>query len=209
MGLIEYALLTAGSLFAILNAVAAVPAFLALTPTADLKARERMARVACFVSMCVMYLFGLLGGYIFKIFGISMPAFQTAGGLLLVLVALDMLRAHQSDYKGGQEELAQGAVKQDIAVTPLAIPMLSGPGAISTVIVLSDKAHTLPHQLILYACIPVVCFLSYLTLYLGARGARSLNSMSMNIITRLMGLLLAAIGMEFIGQALPQLLHLR
>lgn len=206
MGLIEYSLLSLGSLFAIINALAAIPAFVALTPQASFEARARMARTACICCAAVLMVFGVLGRFIFKIFGISMPAFQTAGGLILILVALDMLRAHHSAFQGSEKELALGAVKEDVAITPLAIPMLSGPGAISTVIVLSHQAATFWHRIILYASIVLATAASFGVLYLGARGAREINKDLLNVITRLMGLLLAAIGVQFIGQAIPQLI---
>ena len=136
--LAEYALLTFGSLFAIVDPFAAIPAFLAMTSHDTVEQRRRMARTAAFVSGGVMALFAALGQAIFKLFGITLPAFQIAGGLIMLLSALDMLRAKRSPLKETEEEKAEGMDKPDIAVTPLAIPMLSGPGAITTSIVLAS-----------------------------------------------------------------------
>ncbi|MBI4369137.1 MAG: NAAT family transporter [Elusimicrobia bacterium] len=209
MSMLEYTLLTISTLFAIINPVAAIPAFLAMTFSDSHEARLRMARVACITCSGVLIAFAFLGRFIFKIFGISIYAFQIAGGIVLLLVAMDMLRAKRSAIQETEEEKIQATEKTDIAITPLAIPMLSGPGAISTVIVLSSQAEGWPKQILLIASIFAASAASFGVLRLGVRGATWLNQIAMNIITRLMGLLLAAIAVQFIGQALPQLLRLK
>ncbi|MBI4063724.1 MAG: NAAT family transporter [Elusimicrobia bacterium] len=203
--MIEYSLLTFGSLFAIIDPVAAIPAFLAMTFSDTKAARLRMAKIACVTCMLVLIAFAYVGQFIFKIFGISLAAFQIAGGIVLLLVAIDMLRAKRSAVQETEEEKQAGTEKTDIAITPLAIPMLSGPGAISSVIVLSAQAEGLEKKIILTLAIAGVSLASYFILRIGATGAKWLNRITMNIITRLMGLLLAAIAVQFIGQALPQL----
>src|SRR5690242_15143650 len=142
MSLTEYTLLAVSSLFVIIDPLATVPAFLAMTPTDTPEQRIRMARLACCVSAGVLIAFALAGKWIFKFLGITMPAFQIAASIILLLVALDMLRAQRSRVHETSEETLAGAEKTDIAVTPLAIPMLSGPGAISTVVLLQAEATT-------------------------------------------------------------------
>ena len=203
--MLEYALLTFGSLFAIVDPFAAIPAFLAMTARDSAQQRARMARTACTVCWLVMTVFAALGPAIFKMFGITLPAFQIAGGLVLLLSALDMLCAKRSALKESAEELEEGMSKDDIAITPLAIPMLAGPGAITTAIVLAGHAHDWPRRVIFFATIPVVAALTYLILILSARGAKRMSPSILNIITRLMGLLLAAIGVQFILTALTAL----
>lgn len=197
MGL-EYILLTFGSLFAIVDPMAAIPAFLAMTARDTIAQRQRMALVACLTCGGVLALFAALGPSLFKLFGITLPSFQIAGGLILLLSSLDMLRAKRSPLKETVEETEEGMDKDDIAITPLAIPMLSGPGAISTAIVLSHKAATLGHRVVLYACIIAVAAASYLVLWAAAAGSKRLSPIAMNVMARLMGLLLAAIGVQFI-----------
>ena len=203
--MLEYWFLTFGALFAIINPVATIPAFLAMTPGDSRQARKRIAKIACATCMFVLIGFAFLGRYIFKIFGISMPAFQTAGGIVLLMVAMDMLRARRSAVQETAEENQEALEKTDVAITPLAIPMLSGPGAISTVTVLSAQAISIEKQIILLAAILLASSASYGVLRLGITGAKWLNKIAMNIITRLMGLLLAATAVEFIGSALPLL----
>lgn len=202
MSLIEYILLTMSSLFVILDPIAVVPLFLAMTPNDAPAQRIRMARLACLVSAGVLMVFALVGQWIFKFLGITMPAFQMAACVVLLLIALDMISARRSLVKGTPEETDAGAAKEDIAITPLAIPMLSGPGAISTTILLHSKAHTIPEQISLFGCIAGACFACYLILRLSAHGARLLNPITMKITTRLMGLLLAAIAFQFLINAI-------
>src|SRR3989454_4162731 len=140
MSLPEYILLAVSSLFVIVDPIATVPAFLAMTPNDTPEQRIRMARLACLVMTGILLMFALTGRMIFKFLGITIPAFQMAGSIILLLIALDMLRAQRSRVQETREETEAGTAKVDIAVTPLAIPMLAGPGAISTVILLNEKA---------------------------------------------------------------------
>src|SRR5437016_9947063 len=155
MTLTEYILLAASSLFVIVDPLAVVPAFLAMTPTHTPEARIRMAGLACCVMAGVLIVFALAGKWIFKFLGITMPAFQIAASIVLLLVALDMLRAQRSRVHETSEETAAGMEKTDIAIAPLAIPMLAGPGAISTAILLHNQAANVAQRAGLYACILV------------------------------------------------------
>ena len=200
--MLNYALLTFGSLFAIVDPFAAVPTFLAMTARDSAESRRRMARTACVTCAGVMAIFALLGPLIFKVFGITLPAFQIAGGLVLLLSSLDMIRAKKSAMRETPEELEEAMHKDDIAITPLAVPLLAGPGAITTSIVLAGRAQGVEQGLIFYACIAAVAVISYFVLTIAADGAKKLSPTILNIITRLMGLLLAAIGVQLILSAL-------
>ncbi|HPC61236.1 MAG TPA: MarC family protein [Verrucomicrobiota bacterium] len=201
MNLPEYILLAASSLFVIVDPVATVPAFLAMTPHDTPEQRIKMARIACLVTAGVLVVFASAGKWIFKFLGITMPAFQLAASLVLLLVAIDMLRAQRSRVQETSEETAAGVEKTDIAVAPLAIPMLAGPGAISTAILLHNRAEG-PYQLIaFYLVIGVVCLASYIILRIAARTTRWLSPIALNIATRIMGLLLAAVAIQFMLNA--------
>src|SRR5713226_8647749 len=167
MTLTEYILLAGSSLFVIIDPLATVPAFLAMTPTDTPEQRVRMARLARCVMAGVLIVFAVAGKWIFKFLGITMPAFQLAASIVLLLVALDMLRAQRSRVQETREETAAGVEKTDIAVTPLAIPMLAGPGAISTAILLQNQAanagpRAALYSAALYGCILAVALASYL-----------------------------------------------
>jgi multiple antibiotic resistance protein len=205
LSLTEYILLAASSLFVIVDPLAAVPAFLAMTPTDTPVQRIKMAGLACCVAAGVLLAFAIAGKWIFKFLGITMPAFQLAASIVLLLVALDMLRAQRSRVQETSEETAAGVEKTDIAVTPLAIPMLAGPGAISTAVLLHNQAASLGQRVALYLCILAVCLASYLILRVAARSARWLSPIAMNITARIMGLLLAAVAIQFMLNAVRQL----
>lgn len=206
MNLYEYVLLAASSLFVIVDPIAAVPAFLAMTPQDSPQERIRMARLACIVMAAVLLIFAAAGKWIFKLLSITMPAFQIAASIVLLLVALDMLRAQRSRVQETSEETEAGAEKTDIAITPLAVPMLAGPGAISTAILLQNQAAGSVVKIVaLYVTILGVSFASYLVLRVSARGARWINPIAMKITTRIMGLLLAAVAIQFMLNAFKEL----
>ena len=198
MTIVEYTLLALSSMMVIVDPIAAVPTFLAITPTDTAQQRVRMARTACLTAAFVLAGFGLAGQFVFQILGITMPAFQIAGGIILLMVALDMLRARKSETRETPAETEEGAHKADIAITPLAIPLLAGPGACSTVLLLQHQADNTPKQLALYGSIVLVCLASFIVFWFAAKQAKYLSPIAMRITTRLMGLLLAAIAVQFV-----------
>jgi len=202
--LTEYTLLAFSSLFVIVDPLAVVPAFLAMTTGTPPAAQVRMARLACAVAAGVLMLFAALGKWIFRILGITLPAFQIAGSILLLRIAMDMLYARRSAAQETREEVEAGTEKEDIAISPLGVPMLAGPGAISTSLILLNQARTPEQRVALFACILTVCLLSYCILYLAARGARRLSPLALKLVARLMGLLLAAVSVQFALNGLAQ-----
>lgn len=200
--LIEYILLAASSLFVIVDPLATAPAFLAMTPNDSAQQRLHTAKIACLTMMFVLLAFAFAGTVIFKIFGITMPAFQIAASIVLLIIALDMLRVQRSRVQETHEETRAGIEKPDIAITPLAIPMLAGPGAISTTILLQNEATTIAQHIALYCCIAAVALVSYLIFRVAVRGARWLNPIAMSIAIRVMGLLLAAVAIQFMLNAI-------
>lgn len=205
MTLTEYILFALSSLFVIIDPITLVPIFLTMTPDDTPARRIKTAQLACVVAAAVMATFALIGKWIFQFLGITLPAFQMAGCIVLLLIALDMLRAQRSTVRETSEETDAGAAKDDIAVTPLAVPMLAGPGAISTILLLQSKAKGIEQILALYGCIFTVCLASYLLLRWSAHGAKWLSPIAMRVATRLMGLLLAAIAFQFLLNALTSL----
>jgi multiple antibiotic resistance protein len=207
MNLIEYTLLALSSLFVIIDPIATVPAFLAMTPSDTPAERIRMAKLACAVMAGVLLLFAVTGKLIFRLLGITLPAFQMAGSIVLLLVALDMLQARRSPVHETSEETDAGAAKDDIAITPLAVPMLAGPGAISTAIMLHGRATDLLQQVMLCCAIVVVSALSYIIFRISAHGMRWLNPIALRLTTRIMGLLLAAVAMQFLINAMNEIMR--
>jgi multiple antibiotic resistance protein len=207
MNVFEYIVLAVSSLFVIVDPIAVVPTFLAMTPEETPRARIRMARLACAVMVSVLLAFALLGRRILEFLGITLPAFQIAGSIVLLLIALDMLRAQRSRVQETREETAAGTAKDDVAITPLAVPMLAGPGAISTAILLHNRASGLPQHIGLCGAILLVGIATYAILHLSAHGARWLNPIAMRITTRIMGLLLAAVAVQFMANGVMEFIR--
>jgi multiple antibiotic resistance protein len=205
MSLIEYTLLAAGSLFAIVDPIAVVPAFVAMTARDSQVERIRMARLACAVAAGVMLLFVLAGTWIFKLLGVTLPAFQIAGSVLLFRIALDMLYAKRTGARETVEEVEAGAAKDDIAITPLGVPMLAGPGAISAALILRAQAQGAAQYGALMVCIIGVCLASYLILRIAVQNIHRISPLVLKLTTRLMGLLLAAVAVQFVLNALRQM----
>jgi MarC family membrane protein len=203
--LTEYVLFTFTSMFVIVDPLGTVPAFLAMTPGNTPAQQNRMALIACTVAAGVLTFFALAGPWVFKFLGITLPAFQIAGSLLLLRIALDMLYARRTRERQTDEEVEAGTAMDDVAITPLGVPMLAGPGAISTALILLNQAADFPQRIALFASIAGVCFWSYVILRFGAHGARRLNPLALKLITRLMGLLLAAIAVQFVINGVAQL----
>jgi len=205
MTLLEYTVFAFSSIFVIVDPIATVPAFLAMTPTDTRDQRLRMARLACLVTAGILVAFAFAGTYIFRFLGITLASFRMAGSVILLLIALDMLRAQRSRVQETPEETDAGLAKTDIAITPLAVPMLAGPGAISTVILLHSRAEGWPQQVALFLCIGTVALATYAIFAVSARGAKWLSPIALRLTTRLMGLLLGAIAMQFLIDALREL----
>jgi multiple antibiotic resistance protein len=205
MGLIEYTLLAFGSLFAIVDPIALVPAFLTMTARDSRASQVRAARLACAVAAGVMIAFVLCGQWIFKLLGVTLPAFQIAGSVLLFLIALDMLYAKRTPARETVEEVEAGVEKDEIAITPLGVPMLAGPGAISAVLILRGQAQGWPQYVALLVCIGLVCLAGYLILRFAVVGAHRVSPLILKLTARLMGLLLASVAVQFALNALRQL----
>ena len=186
------------SLFAIIDAVGNVPVFLSITPhDSDSKRREtvRKASAAAFVTLSA---FAFLGNSIFSFFGVTLPAFQIAGGMILTKIAFDMLEAKGVRSRHTPEEDREGVERQDVAIIPLAIPLLSGPGSISTVILLTSRARGWEGLAIIAAAITLNVILIYVILRSSVQVARLLKETGMRIFGRIMGLILAAIAVQFV-----------
>src|SRR5918999_349455 len=159
--LAQFTLVTLTSILFIVDPIAVVPAYLVITQDETPAEQRRTAMRACIAMTVLLMVFAATGNMIFRAFGITLSAFRTAGGLILWYVAMDMLHGERRTQEG-QAEVHEGQTKEDVAITPLAIPMLAGPGAISTVIVLSSEARTLAELAIVYGSLAVTGIVCYL-----------------------------------------------
>jgi multiple antibiotic resistance protein len=195
---VQFLLLAFSSLIFIVDPIATIPTFLALTADAELDQRRHMAKRAAWTCFLVLSGFAMAGTLIFKMFGITLPAFRIAGGLIMILIGLDMVQARRSQTKETPSETQQAMEKEDVGIIPLGVPMLAGPGSISTVIALMAQSTNWRQSILIIAAVGLTAFLSYWTLAAANRLGRRMGATGINILTRFMGLLLMAIAVQFI-----------
>jgi multiple antibiotic resistance protein len=195
---VRFSLLALSSIFFLVDPFAALPTFLAVTADQDNARRVRTARKASLTALVVLSTFALAGTYIFRLFGISLPAFEIAGGIILLLIGLDMLEAKRSATQetGGETEAA--ATKDDAGIVPMGIPMLAGPGAITSVMVLVGQAQSKWQMAAIYAAIVVTAAICWLVLGSATRVAAALGDTGIRILIRVMGLLLVALAVQYL-----------
>ena len=205
----RFTLVALSSVFFVVDPFATIPSFLAMTePYTDAR-RRATAWQAGWTCFFVLAAFAAAGSVIFKIFGITLPAFKIAGGILLFLVAFEMLEARRSGTQESTEERLEGQQKEQIGVTPLGIPMLAGPGSISTVMVLMGQSQYWWQAIPVFAAILITSVASAAILA-GAGGVRKvLGETGIRILMRLMGLVLTASAVQFVINGLTDLGVLR
>ena len=200
----EFSFVAFSSIFFLVDPFAAIPPFIAMTDHADSASRRRMAGRAAWTCFVVLSLFALSGTFIFKLFGITLAAFEIAGGLILLLIGLEMLQARRSTQEA-VSETEEGAQKEDIGITPLGVPLLAGPGAISTVMVLMGASPTWQHAIPIFVAIAVTAFASYHILASADRVRRRMGDTGIRIMMRIMGLMLTAIAVQFVINGLARI----
>ena len=205
--LVRFSVLALSSIFFLVDPFAAIPAFLAITESADPERRRRMARKGALTCFIVLTGFAVGGQLIFRMFGITLPAFEVAGGLILLLIGLDMLAAKRSPTQEALGDTEEAAGKDDAGIVPLGIPMLAGPGAISSVMVLVGQVPSLWHWEMgaILASITITSLGSYWVLAGASQVRRVLGETGIRILVRIMGLLLVALAMQFFVNGLTDL----
>lgn len=186
------------TLFAIMDPFGLIPLFLAFTGTQSDKHRRLIIHRSIIATTIILVIAALAGKFILLFFGIDIYSFQVAGGILLMLIALNMLQAKGSMIKTTPKEQDEAIEKEDISVVPLAMPMLAGPGTISMVIVFSSSMNTLGSKLMLVGIIIAVSLTVWPILLLSKWIGQKLGSTGINITVRIMGLILASIAVKFI-----------
>ena len=201
----QFWLVALTSIFFLVDPFAAIPAFLAIAGDEPLDRQRRLARRASLTCFLVLSAFALLGPTIFRLFGLTLPAFEIAGGLILLLIGLEMLQARRSATHETPGEAEEGAAKSDAGVIPLGMPMLAGPGAISAVMVLIGRSNGWVQTAPVLVAIVATSVVSYFVLAEAAHLGRVLGQTGIRIMTRLMGLLLTAIAVQFFLNGLSHL----
>lgn len=198
--LLEYLVVTFLAVFVIVNPLTTAFIFTAMLPRASDEKRRAIALRSVKVATSLLFAFALLGGVIFQLFGITLAAFRIAGGIILFGIAIGMIRQKGATEKETAEEVKadKGHVTEDISVIPLAIPFMSGPGAIATVMILTSEAPTVYHTGLVFlgvlacmvACYYAMIYSRYIVQYLGDTGK--------DILTKVFGLILAVLAVQFV-----------
>ena len=195
---VRFSVLALSSIFFLVDPFAALPTFLAVTAGSDKQRRRAIARKASITACVVLSAFALAGQFIFHMFGITLPAFEIAGGIILLLIGLDMLNARRSPTQETGPEAEAAAVKEDAGIVPLGIPMLAGPGSITSVMVLVGQAQGQWKLLAaILGAIFITAFICYLVLGNSDRVATVLGETGIRILVRIMGLLLVSLAVQY------------
>lgn len=193
--LLGFGLLCFTSFFTLINPLGIMTIFMTMTSTLSDVDRTRTAKKATVAAMITILAFAFSGQLLFKFFGISVNSFRIVGGVIFFMMGLDMLNARLTSTKIKDSEVK--SYVNNIAITPLAIPMICGPGAITNAIVLMEDAHSISHKLVLILTLTVVMFLTYIILYSSSKIVKVLGETGNNVMMRLMGLIVMVIAVEF------------
>lgn len=193
-----FALLTFTSMLAIVNPLGAVPVYVTLT--GDYTRERRLATLwtAIVTAVIVLLVFALAGPWILRIFGVTTDAFRITGGVLMLGIGYDMVRAKRGPARITKAEEEEAGHRDEVGVIPLGIPSLAGPGAITTVITLMAEAGSLARKTMVLVAIPLVMLVAWLVLRIAPAVLLRVGRTGVNVLTRLMGLLVMVIGMQFV-----------
>jgi multiple antibiotic resistance protein len=205
--LVRFSVLALSSIFFLVDPFAAIPSFLAITEGEDQARRKRTALKGALTCFIVLTSFAVGGQLIFRLFGITLPAFEIAGGMILLLIGLDMLQAKRSATQEAHGDAEEATAKDDAGIVPLGIPMLAGPGAISSVMVLVGQAPGLWHWEMgaILGSIALTSLVSYWVLAGAGRVRRVMGETGIRVLVRVMGLLLVALAMQYFVNGLTDL----
>ncbi|MCW9048147.1 MAG: NAAT family transporter [Gammaproteobacteria bacterium] len=193
------------ALFVILDPFAAVPIFLVLTKGYSSSERNRITNISALTVFIVLVVSALTGEALLITMGTSLASFRVGGGIVLLMMALSMLRAQPDAVRSTPEEEAEAEDKHAIAVVPLAIPLMAGPGSISNVIIQMHRSNAEFHVALVIICIALVCMSIWIVFRMAGKIGKLLGQTGLNIINRLFGLILAAIAIEIMANGLKQL----
>ncbi len=181
------------SFFAIMNPIGGMPVFLSLTGDVDNKTKQRIARKSTFVAFLIGFSFIVFGTYLFKFFGITIPAFKVTGGAILFYTGFEMLQSKPSSVK----HLKNPIIDENIAISPLAIPLLAGPGTIVTGMnYVSNTDYK--HVLIVIILFGVICLLNYIAFRISDYITNLIGNNIITVISKIMGLIIAIIGTQMV-----------
>lgn len=195
MSTYEFALIVFTSFFTLINPLALMPVFMSMSSSMTTRQRNKTAFKATIIAFAMLLVFAFGGQFIFSFFSISIDSLRIVGGVIFFLVGFDMLQARFSRMKSAGE--SQEEFSSDIAITPLAIPMICGPGSITNGIVLMEDANSFGYKMILIGGLTVVMLITYVVLLSSSKLIKWMGDMGIKVMMRLMGLIVMVIAVEF------------
>lgn len=202
-----FALLAFTAFFTIINPLGTMPIFMSMTASLSKQRRKQTAKKATIVAFFTVIAFAFSGQILFKFFGISVNSFRVVGGLIFFMMGWDMLQARLGQFKHTDDEDKIDAYVEDISITPLAIPMICGPGAITNAIILMEDAKDVPQKITLVIIIALVLLITYLVLVGASKITEKLGTTGNKVMMRLMGLIVMVIAVEFFFSGLKPIIQ--
>lgn len=194
----SYLLITIAGIFVIVNPLTTAFAFMSLTTRMSEHQKKAIALKSTKISTSLFFIFALLGGMIFQLFGITLSAFRIAGGIILFGVAMKMISSRDDQKEATQVTRPEGEIADDISVIPLAIPFISGPGSIATVMILTSEAPSIYHMVIVFIAVLFTTVSCYYSMLYSKMIVRYLGESGKQIITKVFGLILSVIAVQFV-----------
>ena len=196
---LTYFLITVAGIFVIVNPITSAFVFMSLLPNATEKRRREIARRSTKIATAVFFVFALLGSVIFQLFGITLAAFRIAGGIILFGIAMDMIRKKEGGPEDTEDpEKPEGEKTDDISVIPLAIPFMSGPGSIATVMILTSEAPSIYHTVLVFLAVVMTTIACYFAMVYSKVIVRHIGDTGKQIVTKVFGLILSVISVQFV-----------
>ena len=194
----EFFILCFSSLFALINPIGLVPIFLSITENYNRRERDIIAIKAVIFSFFILITFSFIGEFIFSFYNITVDGFRIAGGILLLKISLDMLESKRSRTRTTPVEQKEAEEKNEIAYTPLGIPLIAGPGAIASIMILSSETNDYLDKITLLISLSLVLFMTFIIFKISKLLSKNFGKSGLRIMQRIMGLILMTISIEFI-----------
>ena len=203
----DFLLLSITSLIALINPIGIIPTYISLLGDYDPQEHKNITYRAILCAFIVLMTFSIMGNLIFNFFGITMDAFRIVGGILFMRIGLDMVESKISRTKSTPKEQKEAETKDEIAYSPLGVPLIAGPGAITSVMILSNQVNSINEKILFTLSIVICMILTYIALIMGNTLSKKIGTTGIRIIQRLMGIILMVIAIQFIIEGLTPIVY--
>ena len=203
----DFLLLSITSLITLINPIGIIPTYIGLLGDYDPQEHKNITYRAILCAFIVLMTFSIMGNLIFNFFGITMDAFRIVGGILFMRIGLDMVESKISRTKSTPKEQKEAETKDEIAYSPLGVPLIAGPGAITSVMILSNQVNSINEKILFTLSIVICMILTYIALIMGNTLSKKIGTTGIRIIQRLMGIILMVIAIQFIIEGLTPIVY--